>query len=49
MDSQKDGAGAVVVLEHPVTGTDRRRIVELAVRHRLPSLLLRGSRMRGPD
>ncbi len=42
MTAKKDGAGAVVVLEHPVTGTNRRRIVELAVKHRLPSLLPRG-------
>lgn len=39
--AKNEGAGAVVILEHPVTGTHRRRIAELAVKHRLPTLVPR--------
>ena len=38
---KKEGAGAVVVLDHPVTGPNRRRIAELAAKHRLPTLFPR--------
>jgi putative ABC transport system substrate-binding protein len=35
---EKDGAGALVVLSTPVTTPNRKRIAELAIRHRLPTL-----------
>jgi putative ABC transport system substrate-binding protein len=36
--AKKNGVGAVVVLSTPVTSPNRRRIAELAAKHRLPTL-----------
>jgi len=36
--ARKDGAGAVMVLSTPVTSPHRKRIAELAIKHRLPTL-----------
>lgn len=35
---RRDGAGAVLVLPSPLSNVERRRIAELALRHRLPSM-----------
>ena len=36
--AKRDGVGAIVILSTPVTTPNRRRIAELAIKHRLPTL-----------
>lgn len=36
--AKKEGVGAVVVFSTPVTSPNRKRIIELAIKHRLPTL-----------
>jgi putative ABC transport system substrate-binding protein len=36
--AKKQGAGAVIVFSTPVTSPNRKRIIELAIKHRLPTL-----------
>lgn len=36
--AKKQGAGAVIVFSTPVTTPNRKRIIELAIKHRLPTL-----------